>query len=110
MDGHLKIAICQVSHMAVYHARYLISEYTFIFFPLSLFLRAIIMLLNVPKTKLEKLLTFFLFFSLNHRFNGGKFYTYIGEVCVSVNPYRTLNIYGPDHVSQYKGDLREAVG
>ena len=64
MDGHLKIAICQVSHMAVYHARYLISEYTFIFFPLSLFLRAIIMLLNVPKTKLEKLLTFFLFFFL----------------------------------------------
>lgn len=37
------------------------------------------------------------------RFNGGKFYTYIGEVCVSVNPYRTLNIYGPDYVSQYKG-------
>lgn len=38
-----------------------------------------------------------------YRFNGGKFYTYIGEVCVSVNPYRTLNIYGPDYVSQYKG-------
>jgi len=38
------------------------------------------------------------------RFNGGKFYTYIGEVCVSVNPYRTLNIYGPDYVSQYKGN------
>lgn len=39
------------------------------------------------------------------RFNGGKFYTYIGEVCVSVNPYRTLNIYGPDYVSQYKGNF-----
>lgn len=41
--------------------------------------------------------------NLRIRFNGGKFYTYIGEVCVSVNPYRTLNIYGPDYVSQYKG-------
>lgn len=41
--------------------------------------------------------------NLRIRFNAGKFYTYIGEVCVSVNPYRTLNIYGPDYVSQYKG-------
>ncbi|XP_046427000.1 unconventional myosin ID isoform X1 [Neodiprion fabricii] len=37
------------------------------------------------------------------RFNGGKIYTYIGEVCVSVNPYRTTNIYGHDQITKYKG-------
>ncbi|XP_012257190.2 unconventional myosin ID [Athalia rosae] len=41
--------------------------------------------------------------NLRVRFNGGKIYTYIGEVCVSVNPYRTTNIYGPDQISKYKG-------
>ena len=30
-------------------------------------------------------------------------YTYIGEVCVSINPYKSLDIYGPSYVSQYKG-------
>jgi hypothetical protein len=39
------------------------------------------------------------------RFKGGKIYTYIGEVCVSVNPYRTMNIYGPEQVAQYKGEF-----
>ncbi|XP_027837716.2 unconventional myosin ID isoform X1 [Aphis gossypii] len=37
------------------------------------------------------------------RFNAGFIYTYIGEVCISVNPYRTLNIYGQDYINQYKG-------
>lgn len=37
------------------------------------------------------------------RFNGGKNYTYIGEVCVSVNPYRSSNIYNGDYVNKYKG-------
>lgn len=41
--------------------------------------------------------------NLRTRFNGGKMYTYIGEVCVSVNPYRTLNIYGEQQVREYKG-------
>ena len=38
-----------------------------------------------------------------YRYNGGHIYTYIGEVCVSVNPYRAMNIYGPNNVNQYKG-------
>jgi myosin I len=37
------------------------------------------------------------------RFSGGKIYTYIGEVCVSVNPYRTVNIYDNDTVDKYRG-------
>ncbi|KAM7302628.1 putative myosin IA [Ixodes scapularis] len=41
--------------------------------------------------------------NLKLRYNGGKVYTYIGEVCVSVNPYRTLNIYGPEQVNDYRG-------
>lgn len=41
--------------------------------------------------------------NLRVRFNGGKIYTYIGEVCVSVNPYRSSNIYNADYVNKYKG-------
>nr|CAD7449464.1 unnamed protein product [Timema bartmani] len=41
--------------------------------------------------------------NLHTRFSAGKIYTYIGEVCVSVNPYRAMNIYTPEQISQYKG-------
>uniref|UniRef100_H3ATP1 Unconventional myosin-Id n=1 Tax=Latimeria chalumnae TaxID=7897 RepID=H3ATP1_LATCH len=37
------------------------------------------------------------------KFEKGRIYTYIGEVVVSVNPYRTMNIYGKDTIEQYKG-------
>lgn len=37
------------------------------------------------------------------RFEKGRIYSYIGEVVVSVNPYRAMNIYGRDIVEQYKG-------
>ncbi|XP_032822057.1 unconventional myosin-Id isoform X1 [Petromyzon marinus] len=37
------------------------------------------------------------------RFEKGRIYTYIGEVVVSVNPYKQLNIYGPQVVESYKG-------
>ncbi|UYV60479.1 MYO1D [Cordylochernes scorpioides] len=37
------------------------------------------------------------------KFQATQIYTYIGEVCVSVNPYRQLQIYGPDTLSSYKG-------
>ena len=37
------------------------------------------------------------------RFENGKIYTYIGEVCVSINPYRTVDIFGPDVVESYRG-------
>ncbi|XP_066585268.1 unconventional myosin ID [Prorops nasuta] len=40
--------------------------------------------------------------NLRVRFNGGKIYTYIGEVCVSVNPFRTTNIYDAEHINKYK--------
>ncbi|MGH0147243.1 UNVERIFIED_CONTAM: hypothetical protein FKN15_011602 [Acipenser sinensis] len=36
------------------------------------------------------------------RFEKGRIYTYIGEVVVSVNPYRSMNIYGRDTIEQYK--------
>ncbi|XP_047111722.1 unconventional myosin ID [Schistocerca piceifrons] len=41
--------------------------------------------------------------NLKRRFQGGKIYSYIGEVCISVNPYRTMNIYGQEYITQYKG-------
>uniref|UniRef100_A0A4W3HUU0 Unconventional myosin-Id n=1 Tax=Callorhinchus milii TaxID=7868 RepID=A0A4W3HUU0_CALMI len=37
------------------------------------------------------------------RFEKGRIYTYIGEVVVSLNPYRALNIYGKEVIEQYKG-------
>lgn len=44
-----------------------------------------------------------LFLSCGCRFEKGRIYTYIGEVVVSVNPYRAMNIYGRDTIEQYKG-------
>ncbi|XP_029540195.1 unconventional myosin-Id [Oncorhynchus nerka] len=41
--------------------------------------------------------------NLKLRFEKGRIYTYIGEVVVSVNPYRGMNIYGRDTIEQYKG-------
>ncbi|XP_068592819.1 unconventional myosin-Id [Cebidichthys violaceus] len=41
--------------------------------------------------------------NLKLRFEKGRIYTYIGEVVVSVNPYRAMNIYSRDVVEQYKG-------
>ena len=40
---------------------------------------------------------------LLNRFEKGRIYTFIGEVVVSVNPYRLLNIYGRETIEQYKG-------
>ncbi|XP_014404317.1 PREDICTED: unconventional myosin-Id [Myotis brandtii] len=37
------------------------------------------------------------------RFEKGRIYTFIGEVVVSVNPYKSLNIYGRETIEQYKG-------
>ncbi|KAK2191132.1 hypothetical protein NP493_59g02008 [Ridgeia piscesae] len=41
--------------------------------------------------------------NLKLRFEKGKIYTYIGEVVVSVNPYRPLNIYDKEFVDMYRG-------
>lgn len=41
--------------------------------------------------------------SLPYRFEKGRIYTFIGEVVVSVNPYKSLNIYGRETIEQYKG-------
>lgn len=40
--------------------------------------------------------------NLKLRFQKERIYTYIGEVVVSMNPYKTLNIFGEDVVQQYK--------
>jgi myosin I len=37
------------------------------------------------------------------RYQAGKIYTYIGEVAISVNPYRAMNIYGNEFINKYKG-------
>ena len=41
--------------------------------------------------------------NLKLRYEKNKIYTYIGEVVVSVNPYKQLDIYGNDYIKQYKG-------
>lgn len=41
--------------------------------------------------------------NLQLRCSNGKIYSYIGEVCISVNPYRPINLYGENYVNQYKG-------
>jgi myosin-1 len=40
--------------------------------------------------------------NLKARHAAGLIYTYLGEVCVSVNPYKTMDIYGSNYVNQYK--------
>ncbi|CAH2216927.1 jg2416 [Pararge aegeria aegeria] len=40
---------------------------------------------------------------IRSRFQHNKIYTYIGEVLVSVNPYKNLDIYGQQHMAQYRG-------
>ncbi|XP_077160449.1 unconventional myosin-Ig-like [Paroedura picta] len=41
--------------------------------------------------------------NLKLRFEKGKIYTYIGEVVVSVNPYRPMDLYSKDMIEQYRG-------
>lgn len=41
--------------------------------------------------------------NLKQRYQNGKIYTYIGEVVVSVNPYRPMNIYERSYIQDYKG-------
>ncbi|XP_028317611.1 unconventional myosin-Ig isoform X4 [Gouania willdenowi] len=41
--------------------------------------------------------------NLKLRFGKGRIYTYIGEVVVSVNPYRQMDIYGKDSIEAYRG-------
>ncbi len=41
--------------------------------------------------------------NLKIRYQKGKIYTYIGEVVVSVNPYRPMNIYERSYIQDYKG-------
>nr|XP_057903496.1 unconventional myosin-Ig isoform X2 [Doryrhamphus excisus] len=41
--------------------------------------------------------------NLKLRFEKGRIYTYIGEVVVSMNPYREMDIYGKDTIDAYRG-------
>lgn len=41
--------------------------------------------------------------NLKLRYTKGKIYSYIGEVVVSVNPYRNMVIYDKEYVEDYKG-------
>jgi len=41
--------------------------------------------------------------NLKLRSDARQIYTYIGDVCVSVNPYTTLDIYDDKTINQYKG-------
>ena len=52
----------------------------------------------LPKADMESFLD-----NLKVRPSADLNYTYIGEVCVSVNPYKNINIYGPEYINAYKG-------
>lgn len=41
--------------------------------------------------------------NLKLRFEKGRIYTFIGEVVVSVNPYREMDIYGKESIEAYRG-------
>ncbi|XP_055012914.1 unconventional myosin-Ig [Boleophthalmus pectinirostris] len=41
--------------------------------------------------------------NLKLRFEKGRIYSFIGEVVVSVNPYRQMDIYGADTIAAYRG-------
>ncbi|KAJ3609240.1 hypothetical protein NHX12_023764 [Muraenolepis orangiensis] len=41
--------------------------------------------------------------NLKLRFEKGRIYTFIGEVVVSVNPYREMNVYGKEAIAAYRG-------
>jgi len=41
--------------------------------------------------------------NLEKRFNKDRIYTFIGNVVVSVNPYKKIDIYTPKHIEQYRG-------
>ncbi|KAM4689823.1 unconventional myosin-Ig [Discoglossus pictus] len=40
--------------------------------------------------------------NLKLRFERGRIYTYIGEVVVSVNPYRSMDLYGKEMIEHYR--------
>ncbi|CEH17465.1 myosin class i heavy chain [Ceraceosorus bombacis] len=44
--------------------------------------------------------------NLHKRFQNAEIYTYIGNVLISVNPFRDLGIYGQDTLSSYRGKNR----
>ncbi|KAL2080472.1 hypothetical protein ACEWY4_024265 [Coilia grayii] len=41
--------------------------------------------------------------NLKLRFEKGRIYTFIGEVVVSVNPYKQMDIYGKEEIDAYRG-------
>ncbi|XP_055520518.1 unconventional myosin-Ib-like [Leucoraja erinacea] len=40
--------------------------------------------------------------NLKERFSKSEIYTYIGSVVISINPYKTLPIYGQDKINEYR--------
>lgn len=60
-------------------------------------------LLKLFLTVLLDTCIFFTVFFVVSRFEKGRIYTFIGEVVVSVNPYRQLDIYGKDVIEDYRG-------
>ncbi len=41
--------------------------------------------------------------NLKARFLSDKIYSTIGDVVIALNPYKTIDLYGPEYVDKYRG-------
>ncbi|KAK3731451.1 hypothetical protein QZH41_013634 [Actinostola sp. cb2023] len=59
--------------------------------------------------KLPRLDTGIILQELNHRYTQDKIYTYVGDILIAVNPFKTLNIYNKNASNKYKEVVKSSA-